>query len=263
MIIFVYIYILLGFLIYIPSIVYIKDYKVDLDEIPEVDEIAEEDKIREGDEIPEEGERSELDKIAEKDKTGKGGERPEEHRNIEEDETDGDKTPTNPKSVNYDDDKTPTEELNDISFMKNSKNIIKELKNKDVVNRLEKGLPIDNEDKENLDNLKEEYSSYFDEDSENTIEEGLDQIDEYLDGELNTFYSKGKGKGIEPRELDKELTKIKDLEETEQKDTNSAKDNDLSKSNEPIQEVTSSNEGVSEIKSSSSLTDKSGVLWLT
>jgi len=89
------------------------------------------------------------------------------------DSGDSDKTPTNQKD-SEDDDVTPNETINDITDMKHTL---------DKVERLIKG---ENTNKDDLKNIKEEYSSYFDYESENGTElESLNQIKEYLDGELS------------------------------------------------------------------------------
>jgi uncharacterized Zn finger protein len=82
---------------------------------------------------------------------------------------DGDKTPTNNDSGG---DVTPNETLNDITDMKNT------------LKKVEEALS-GKENKQDIDNIKKEFSSYFDEDSGNTTqEESLNQIKEYLVDEI-------------------------------------------------------------------------------
>jgi hypothetical protein len=102
-------------------------------------------------------------------------------------DSDENKTPT--KNTGSDNDVTPNETLNDISDMKN------------IRKKLEDVLSGKEINKEDLDEIKEEYSSYFDEDSENTEKEGIEQIKEYLDGEIekatNSALSAGLSKALE------------------------------------------------------------------
>lgn len=77
-------------------------------------------------------------------------------------ESDGDKTPI--ADQGSDNDVTPNETLNDITDMNNTlKKVEQALTGKDI-------------NKEDLENIKEEYSSYFDEDSGNTEKEGLKEV---------------------------------------------------------------------------------------
>jgi GTPase involved in cell partitioning and DNA repair len=57
--------------------------------------------------------------------------------------------------------------------------------------QLDKNLP-DSQKEFNAEakQLKEDYPSFFDEDSENTIKEGLEQLKQYLEGEVNSAKSK-------------------------------------------------------------------------
>lgn len=100
---------------------------------------------------------------------------------------DGDKTPTNKDSGG---DVTPNETLNDITDMKNTlKNVEEALSGK--------------ENKQDIDNIKKEYSSYFDEESGNTTqEESLNQIKEYIVGEIQGLIDSASLAGLGP-ELDK------------------------------------------------------------
>jgi len=77
---------------------------------------------------------------------------------------DGDITPTN------DDDVTPTEEINDITDMKNTIKNIDDILNGKI-------------DEEKLDEIKEEFSTWF-EDEDNTEKDALESIKHYLDGEV-------------------------------------------------------------------------------
>jgi len=164
---------------------------------------------------------------------------------------DSDKTPTNARSPEDDGGETPTEQVNDISSMKNIKNIIKDLKKNNVSNRLDQGLPVSAKNRENLSDIKEEFSSYFDEDSgNNTVEEALDQIDDYIEGELSSLSSKTPGF----LELSKELNKIdEDSRETKRRKIkhDSSENDDLPKNNESIKDQESLNKSLKEKSSSS------------
>jgi uncharacterized protein YacL (UPF0231 family) len=67
---------------------------------------------------------------------------------------------------------------------------------KNTLKKVEEVLKGEKINKEDMENIKEEYSSYFDEDSGNTEKEGLEQIKDYLEDELSTF-SKASLAGLE------------------------------------------------------------------
>jgi hypothetical protein len=105
-------------------------------------------------------------------------------------DNDGDKTPT--KEKYSDNDVTPNETLNDITDMK------------DTLKKVEDVLSGKEINKQDLDNIKEDYNSFFDEDSGNeTEEEGLKQLKEYIDDELEKAINSASLAG-----LDKELEKL-------------------------------------------------------
>ena len=98
-----------------------------------------------------------------------------------------DTTPTNEKvsDGDGDGDVTPNETINDISDMKHTQT------------QLERILRGEKINKEDLDNIKEEYSSFFEEDSGNTTDkEAFTQIKEYLDGELSASLNKASMDGL-------------------------------------------------------------------
>jgi hypothetical protein len=100
------------------------------------------------------------------------------------DKGDSDNTPTNEKN-SEEGDITPNETINDITNVKHTLEQVK---------RLARGEDIDKKD---LDSIKEEYESFFDEDSGNTTEkESLNQIIEYLEGELSTSLNKASLAGL-------------------------------------------------------------------
>ena len=112
---------------------------------------------------------------------------------------DGDKTPTNNDSGG---DVTPNETLNDITDMKNT------------LKKVEEALS-GKENKQDIDNIKKEFSSYFDEDSGNTTqEESLNQIKEYLVDEIKVLTDSASLAGL-GSELDK-LTVRSDIKSPEE-----------------------------------------------
>lgn len=99
-------------------------------------------------------------------------------------EGDNDKTPTNEK-VCEDGDVTPNETVNDISDMKHT------------LNEVKRALRGDHMDNNSLEDIKEEYSSFFGEDSGNdTDKEALKEIKEYLEGELSESLGKASLAGL-------------------------------------------------------------------
>lgn len=148
MTIFIYINILLRFLIYIFSIVFIgiKYISAYSDEYKTFTKGTDNDSY------------SDEDNTSTKD-TGSNS----------DDDGDGDKTPTKDTDS---DDVTPTEEINDITDMKNTVKNIEDILNGKV-------------DKEKLDEIKEEFSTWF-EDEDNTEKEALESIKHYLDGEIKS-----------------------------------------------------------------------------
>lgn len=99
-------------------------------------------------------------------------------------DVDSDKTPTNEK-VSDDGDVTPNENLNDITDMKNT------------LEQVKRAVKGENVGKNVIDDIKEEYSSYFDQESGNTTDkEALKEIKDYLEGELSTSLNKASLSGL-------------------------------------------------------------------
>ncbi len=81
-----------------------------------------------------------------------------------------------------------TQEAFERAELKRQKAEIVELLEKDVPDRVDNKLPVPNKDYNALENIKKEYSSYFDEDSgNNTSKEGLEDVKGYLDDELSVL----------------------------------------------------------------------------
>jgi hypothetical protein len=76
------------------------------------------------------------------------------------------------------------DELEDIT---RTKFTIKDLKDKGVIDRVEQGLPVRPKDFSKLQEIKEEYESYFDKESGNSLNEGIKEVEEYLDEELESL----------------------------------------------------------------------------
>lgn len=132
--------------------------------------------------------------------------------NVSHDDGDGDKTPTNDIGSDDDGDKTPTnnigsddvtptEEINDITDMKNTVKNIEDILNGKV-------------DKERLDDIKEEYSTWF-EDEDNSEKEALESIKHYLDGEIKSTlknFSDGLHKALDKLNVTSDYKKDKTIE---------------------------------------------------
>jgi len=86
-----------------------------------------------------------------------------------------------------------TEQALDREDLKHTKSQVKELIDKKVGDRLDNQQLVPTKDLKTLEEIKEEFDSYFDEESGNTIKEGLEQVDEYLDGELSLLSSNTPG----------------------------------------------------------------------
>lgn len=63
---------------------------------------------------------------------------------------------------------------------------LEELKNNKTIERVENGLPVSTKNWIALQDIKQDYESYFDEESGNSLSEGMKQLEEYLDEELET-----------------------------------------------------------------------------
>jgi hypothetical protein len=92
------------------------------------------------------------------------------------------------------------EELNIVNRARNLENILKDKTQNQEMNRLMKF-----------------YESYFDEDSGNTRKQGIDQLKEYLDGELNTHLYNLRKLKVNINELTKEINNKKEAEESAKK----------------------------------------------
>ncbi len=82
------------------------------------------------------------------------------------------------------------EEEEDEELLKNTKLKIDELKRNNTMDRIEKGLPVSRKDWEAVEEIKQEYESYFDEESGNKVSEGMKELDEYIEEELSALTSK-------------------------------------------------------------------------
>lgn len=107
------------------------------------------------------------------------------------DQSDGNTTPTNKKAKldsdnpqDSEDDTTPIDELNDITDMKHTL---------DLVERKLRGQDIPDQE---LENIKEEYGSYFDESNFKSDKNSLEEIKEYLEGELSESLNKASLLGL-------------------------------------------------------------------
>ena len=113
-----------------------------------------------------------------------GGKGSEDDISSDNENEDDDKTPTNER-VSGDDLVTPNETINDITDLKH---------HLEQVKRVARGEEIDKKD---LENIKEEYGAYFDEDSGNATEkESLNEIIEYIESELSLLLKKASLTGL-------------------------------------------------------------------
>lgn len=117
--------------------------------------------------------------------------------------------------------KNEEENVEENDVHKNVENIKNELKEVYDAIKLDKLLPVDKKQKNrHLSDIKENYPSFFDEDSGNTDKEGLQQVREFLSDELKSHKSQQSSqiKGIDKisktdRGENKEKTLSEDIDE--------------------------------------------------
>jgi hypothetical protein len=101
---------------------------------------------------------------------------------------------------------TKRDRQEDTIELANDLSAVRGIKSKDVLDKLDKGeeVPVFLEKK--LNKLKEDYHTFFDEDSENTTKEGLYQLEEYLKEEVGhiTIPESKKVKSEEPDKVKSE-----------------------------------------------------------
>jgi len=83
----------------------------------------------------------------------------------------------------------------DLEDMTNIKSKIKDLTDKGVIDRVERGQPVSHKDFKDLQEIKEEFESYFDEDSGNSLKEGLEEVVGYLEEEINSLSENNPSEG--------------------------------------------------------------------
>lgn len=106
-----------------------------------------------------------------------GNEKTNDDADEEYEKEDNDRTPTNEKT--NDDGGEATPNAADIEDMQNT------------IGTIDKALNGEGISEEDLKDIKEEYSSYFDKESGNNTEEGLKEVKDYLHGELAPSLKKG------------------------------------------------------------------------
>lgn len=100
---------------------------------------------------------------------------------------------TNEENVSNEENKKQTnDELEDMTSIKSK---IKDLTDKGVIDRVEAGLPVPHRDFKTLEDIKKEFESYFDEDSGNTLKEGLGEVAEYLEEEIASLSKNNPSEG--------------------------------------------------------------------
>ena len=75
----------------------------------------------------------------------------------------------------------------ELEDMTKTKDKIKDLMDKGVIDRVDNRLPVSHKDFKDLEEIKKEYDSYFDEESGNTTGEGLKEVIEYLEEEITSL----------------------------------------------------------------------------
>jgi hypothetical protein len=139
-------------------------------------------------------------------------------------EDEGDKTPTNDKGSG--DESTPREIVNDITDMTNT------LKN------IEKALSGEKIDKKDLEYIKEEYDSFFDEDSgTDSDQQGLEQVKEYLKQELEAETHKAELDGIHLKEMLEKLKLTSDKKSSEEPTVPGNKEVNKNETSSPLDHV--------------------------
>lgn len=122
---------------------------------------------------------------------------------------------------NHKNDNVNNEELNEeLEDITNTRSKIEELINKGVIDRVDNGLPVSVKDFNDLQDIKEEYESYFDEESGNNNRQGVKEIYEYLGEELASMPKNNKEDSNLP--LENENKKIKTDDNTESKTTSTS-----------------------------------------
>jgi len=100
---------------------------------------------------------------------------------------------TNEEDASNEEDKRQSnDELEDMTRIKSK---IKDLTDRGVIDRVEGGQPVRHKDFKDLENIKKEFESYFDEDSGNTLPEGLREVSEYLDEEIGSLSTNNPSEG--------------------------------------------------------------------
>ncbi len=102
----------------------------------------------------------------------------------------------------------------DVEDMTNTKEKIKDLIDRGIIGRIDNKLPVSTKDFKVYQDIKEEFSSFFDEDEEeahkNTGTESLEQIAEYLEDEI-----KASTKDPKQENLSEDTSKKAKSEDTE------------------------------------------------
>ena len=95
-----------------------------------------------------------------------------------------------------------SEVLDEMDDMKRTKSLAKDLLDKKVGETYDNQRPVRPKDFTTLEEIKKEYSSFFDEDSENNTTEGLQDVLDYLNGELSNLSGNTSGSKEMKKEID-------------------------------------------------------------
>jgi hypothetical protein len=102
----------------------------------------------------------------------------------------------------------------DLNDMTSTKSKIRDLIDNGVIDRVDRGLPVPHKSFKDLQDIKEEFESYFDEDSGNSLTEGLEEVAEYLDGEIASLAGNNPSEGSNtPVEDESKRRKVEDSSE--------------------------------------------------
>ena len=138
-------------------------------------------------------------------------------------------------SDKYNENKRINEEIED---MTSTKSKIKDLIDRGVIDRVERGLPVSHKDFKELEGIKRDHEAYFDEESDNTLKGGLSEVAEYLEEEIASLSKSRPSQGLNrPLEYEYKKRKIDDSTDnkpsssnTEDKPSSSSTDNKSSSS---------------------------------
>lgn len=126
------------------------------------------------------------------------------------------------------------ETAGEIEDMITTKGKIKDLIDRGVIDRVDNGLPVSHKDFKDLEEIKKEYDSYFDEESDNTIKEGLKEVTEYLEEEITSLSKNNPSEGLNTSPEDESKRRKVD-DSTENKSSNTENKSSSSNTDLPVE----------------------------